>query len=54
LELQRSLEKIADLVEPSMRTYRTDEPSRLYDQTSGGVARRVEPSINRLDAPVGA
>ena len=42
-ELQRSLKKIADLVEPSMRTYRTDRGTRRYDRTNGGDAtRRVE------------
>ena len=39
-ELQRSLEKIADLVEPSMRTYRTDRGTRRYDRTNGGDATR--------------
>jgi ribosome recycling factor len=42
-ELQRSLEKIADLVEPSVRTYRTDRGTRRYDRTTGGdAARKVE------------
>lgn len=42
-ELQRSLEKIANLVEASTRTYRTDRGTRRYDRTSGGDAtRRVE------------
>src|SRR3954469_23654309 len=54
LDLQRSLEKIADLVEPSMGTYRRGEPGRVYDRTSVGVARRVEASINAPDAPVDA
>ena len=42
-ELQRSLEKIAGLVEPSVRTYRTDRGTRRYDRTnSGDATRRVE------------
>ena len=43
-ELQRSLKKIVDLVEPSMRTYRTDRGTRRYDRTNNGgdATRRVE------------
>jgi len=50
-ELQRSLKKIAGLAEPSIGTDRTDGRSRHHDRTKG-VARRVEASTNRLDAPV--
>ena len=37
-ELQRSLKKIVDLVEPSMRTYRTDRGIRRYDRTNVGLS----------------